>query len=252
MKGPITTLRERCRKCYSCVRNCPVKAIKVDKDHAEIIDSRCIGCGICVRVCSQQAKVIADSIPTVQSLMQGPDPVIAILGSSYPAFFNDIRPGQLVAGIKALGFSEVHEGASGVELIRRAYQTEIENQEKSATPLISSHCPAIVDLIEHHYPQLLRNLLKTEKKERQKLQDELDQRETELDEMEKTSELWKAEKKECMRLRDEIAGRKEVLAARLGNFLPVFCYPSGDYNATLRRAVEAAGFEAHGLGRRHR
>ena len=161
MTGPITTLRERCRKCYSCVRNCPVKAIKVHKDHAEIIDSRCIGCGICVRVCSQQAKVIADSILTVQKLMEGTDPVIAILGCSYPAFFNDIRPGQLVAGIKALGFAEVHEGASGVELIRRAYQLEIENQEKSTPSLISSHCPAIVDLIERHYPQLLRNLLKT-------------------------------------------------------------------------------------------
>ena len=161
MAGPITTLRERCRKCYSCVRNCPVKAIKVHKDHAEIIDSRCIGCGICVRVCSQQAKVIADSIQTVQKIMQGSDAVVAILGCSYPAFFNDIRPGQLVAGIKALGFSEVHEGTSGVELIRQAYRSEIENQEKNAPPLFSSHCPAIVDLIERHYPQLLRNLLKT-------------------------------------------------------------------------------------------
>lgn len=161
MTGPITTIRDRCRKCYSCVRNCPVKAIKVHKDHAEIIDSRCIGCGICVRACSQQAKVIADSILTVQNLMQGPDPVIAILGCSYPAFFNDIRPGQLVTGIKTLGFSEVHEGTSGVELIRQAYQAEIENHVKSAAPLISSHCPAIVDLIERHYPQLLRNLLKT-------------------------------------------------------------------------------------------
>ena len=161
MTGPITTLQERCRKCYSCVRNCPVKAIKVHKDHAEIIDSRCIGCGICVQVCSQQAKVIADSILSVQKLIDGSEPVVAILGCSYPAFFNDIRPGQLVAGIKSLGFSEVHEGSSGVELIRLSYQTEIENQKKNATTLFSSHCPAIVDLIERHYPQLLRNLMKT-------------------------------------------------------------------------------------------
>ena len=161
MTGPITTLQERCRKCYSCVRNCPVKAIKVHKDHAEIIDSRCIGCGICVQVCSQQAKVIADSILTVQKLIEGSEPVVAILGCSYPAFFNDIRPGQLVAGIKSLGFSEVHEGSSGVELIRLSYQNEIENQKKNAATLFSSHCPAIVDLIERHYPQLLRNLMKT-------------------------------------------------------------------------------------------
>jgi DNA-binding NtrC family response regulator/iron only hydrogenase large subunit-like protein len=138
-----------------------VKAIKVHKDHAEIIASRCIGCGICVRACSQQAKVIADSILSVQKLITGSEPVVAILGCSYPAFFNDIRPGQLVAGLKTLGFSEVHEGSSGVELIRLSYQTEIESQKKNTATLLSSHCPAIVDLIERHYPQLLRNLIKT-------------------------------------------------------------------------------------------
>lgn len=155
--GPITTLRERCRKCYSCVRNCPVKAIKVNQDHAEVIHSRCIGCGICIRACSQQAKVIADGICEVQRLLNGPDPVVAVLGCAYSAFFNDPRPGQLVAGIKRLGFKEVHEGASGVDLIRSEYGRLIE--QGSSSPLISTHCPAIVDLIERHYPQLLRNLM---------------------------------------------------------------------------------------------
>lgn len=155
--GPITTLRERCRKCYSCVRNCPVKAIKVNRDHAEIIDSRCIGCGICIRACSQQAKVIADSIEATQRLLRGSETVVAVLGCSYPAFFNDVRPGQLVTGIRRLGFAEVHEGASGVELIRPEYNRLIAHGGSS--PLISTHCPAIVDLIERHYPQLLRNLM---------------------------------------------------------------------------------------------
>jgi len=41
--GPITTIRENCRKCYACVRNCPVKAIRVCRDHAEVIAERCIG-----------------------------------------------------------------------------------------------------------------------------------------------------------------------------------------------------------------
>ncbi|RMF42464.1 MAG: hypothetical protein D6751_12060, partial [Deltaproteobacteria bacterium] len=30
--GPITTDRDLCRKCYACVRNCPVKAIRVCED----------------------------------------------------------------------------------------------------------------------------------------------------------------------------------------------------------------------------
>ena len=39
---PITTLTDQCRKCYSCVRSCPVKAIKVEKSYTEIICERCI------------------------------------------------------------------------------------------------------------------------------------------------------------------------------------------------------------------
>ena len=153
--GPIKTVKERCRKCYSCVRNCPVKAIKVKQDWAEVIHSRCIGCGKCIRVCSQQAKVIADCIEETQRLLkQGP--VVAVLGCSFPAFFNDVRPGQLVTGLKRLGFCEVHEGASGVELLVEEYRGLVDHPGDAS--LISTHCPTIVDLIERHYPQLLKNL----------------------------------------------------------------------------------------------
>jgi len=155
--GPITTVRENCRKCYSCVRNCPVKAIRVKQHYAEVIHDRCIGCGKCIRVCSQKAKVIADCIEETERLLAGKDPVVAVLGCSYPAFFNDVRPGQLASGIKRIGFGEVHEGASGVELIRNEYG-RLKGQAEGL-PLISTHCPTIVDLIERHYPQLLRHLM---------------------------------------------------------------------------------------------
>ena len=155
--GPIKTVKDRCRKCYSCVRNCPVKAIKVKEDCAEVILSRCIGCGICLRVCSQQAKVIADCIGETEKLLRGEQQVIAVLGCSFPAFFHDIRPGQLVAGLKRLGFAEVHEGASGVELLVADYARLLD--QPADRPLVSTHCPTIVDLIERHYPQLLKNLM---------------------------------------------------------------------------------------------
>ncbi len=156
--GPIETVKERCRKCYSCVRNCPVKAVKVHQDHAEVIHDRCIGCGKCIRVCSQQAKVIANCIEETRGMLAGREDVVAVLGCSYPAFFNDVRPGQLVTSLKRLGFCEVHEGASGVELLVDTYAKLLKNPAE--TPLITSHCPTIVDLIERHYPQLLKNLMR--------------------------------------------------------------------------------------------
>ncbi|AMV72896.1 iron-sulfur cluster-binding sigma-54-dependent transcriptional regulator [Desulfuromonas sp. DDH964] len=155
--GPITTVRENCRKCYSCVRNCPVKAIKVKQHYAEVIHQRCIGCGKCIRVCSQKAKVIAACIEETERLLAGKDPVVAVLGCSFPAFFNDVLPGQLASGITRLGFDEVHEGSSGVELVRAEYGRL--KEQSLGRPLISTHCPTIVDLIERHYPQLLKNLM---------------------------------------------------------------------------------------------
>ncbi len=117
---PIITVRENCRKCYACVRNCPVKAIRVRQDHAEIIDERCIGCGKCVQVCSQKAKVMTDGIGQCRRLLDGPVKPVAVLGCSYPAFFQDIRSGQLVNSLKHLGFAEVHEGTSGVDLLHES------------------------------------------------------------------------------------------------------------------------------------
>ena len=109
---PIVTYKERCRTCYSCVRTCPVKAIKVDGGYAEIIYERCIGCGNCLN-CPQKAKVVVDRMVKTQELLASGDPVVAVLGCSFPAFFHSYTPGQLVAGLKSLGFHEVHEGAHG-------------------------------------------------------------------------------------------------------------------------------------------
>ncbi len=154
---PIVTYKERCRTCYSCVRTCPVKAIKVDGGFAEIMYERCIGCGNCLN-CQQKARVVVDRMVKAQELLASGEPVVAVLGCSFPAFFHTCTPGQLVSGLKSLGFREVHEGAYGARLIAPLYQKAIASTDR---PLIASHCPAVVDLVERHYPKLLPNLLPT-------------------------------------------------------------------------------------------
>jgi transcriptional regulator with PAS, ATPase and Fis domain/iron only hydrogenase large subunit-like protein len=152
---PITTITDKCRKCYSCVRSCPVKAIKVEKTYAEIIFERCIGCGNCLANCPQKAKIISDKVSLTEKLLDGSQKVIAVLGCSFPAYFHYLQPEQLVAALKKLGFSEVHEGSAGAELIGKAYGVALDG---ASTPLISSHCPTVVDLIERHYPELIGRL----------------------------------------------------------------------------------------------
>ncbi|RNC68018.1 MAG: AAA family ATPase [Desulfuromonadales bacterium] len=153
---PIVTLKEKCRKCYCCVRSCPVKAIKVDKSYTEIIFDRCIGCGNCLSYCPQGAKTIADKVRVTEKLLTSGEEIIAVLGSSFPAYFHNVAPGQLVAGLRSLGFRQVHEGAYGAELIAGDYARVTVERDR---PHITSHCPAIVDLIERHYPRLIRNLV---------------------------------------------------------------------------------------------
>ena len=152
---PIITYKERCKRCYSCVRSCPVKAIKVDGGYAQIMYDRCIGCGNCLS-CPQNAKIVVDRMVKTQEMLASGVPVVAVLGCSFPAFFHTLRPGQLVAALKSLGFSEVHEGAYGARMIAGSYRDALGSPRE---PLISSHCPAVVDLIERHYPSLVPNIM---------------------------------------------------------------------------------------------
>lgn len=155
--GPIKTIAKRCRKCYACVRTCPTKAIGIRKDCAVVLNERCIGCGKCIQVCSQGAKVITDAIEETKKHLRQPVPAVAVLGCSYPAFFYDTEPGQLAAALRKLGFIDVLEGAAGVELIAPEYRRLLGCSDNQT--LISSHCPTVVDLIQLHYPQLLKNLV---------------------------------------------------------------------------------------------
>ena len=75
--GIVSTIPEMCRRCYTCVRECPAKAIKVERGQAAVVEERCIACGNCVKVCAQQAKLIEDSTAHVHELLHGAAPVFA-------------------------------------------------------------------------------------------------------------------------------------------------------------------------------
>ena len=40
----VYTIKELCRTCYTCVRECPAKAIRIVGGQAEVITERCIAC----------------------------------------------------------------------------------------------------------------------------------------------------------------------------------------------------------------
>ncbi len=157
MVGVVTTIKAKCRRCYTCVRNCPAKAIRVEEGQAHVIEERCIACGNCYRVCAQHAKEIQSGVATIMEMIAGPRPVIACLAPSFPALFPHVRPGQVIAAVRALGFDEVMEVAFGAQLLARRY-TQLFRQTKSL--VISTPCPAVVAYVQKYVPSLVPHLAK--------------------------------------------------------------------------------------------
>lgn len=152
--GIVSTIPEKCRRCYTCVRECPAKAIKVENGQAMVIEDRCIVCGNCVKVCAQQAKLIEDSTAEVSRMLSESQRTFACLAPSFPAAFPDVTPGKVVAGVRQLGFDEVWEVAFGAELISREYVELFKVSQRTGACVITSPCPAIVAYIEKYMPSL--------------------------------------------------------------------------------------------------
>lgn len=157
LPGVIETIPEKCRRCYSCVRECPVKAIKVESGQARVVGDRCIGCGNCYRVCSQNAKKIRDGKDGARRILADAQRVkVALVAPSFPAAFMDLEPERFIGAIRALGFDRVSEVAFGADLNSIVYHDlRTSNTQK---PTITTACPAIVYYVQKYAPDLIPHL----------------------------------------------------------------------------------------------
>jgi transcriptional regulator with PAS, ATPase and Fis domain/NAD-dependent dihydropyrimidine dehydrogenase PreA subunit len=152
----VTTINGLCKRCYSCIRNCPVKAIKVENGQAMVVPELCIGCGNCVKVCSQNAKKIVSGKEAAVEALKA-EKKIACIAPSFVVKY-DCHPEQIVSSIKKLGFDEVWEVAYGALLVTKEYEKRIFSKEQEKS-YISTPCPAVVNMIEKHYPELIEYLI---------------------------------------------------------------------------------------------
>lgn len=147
---------DKCKGCITCMRRCPTEAIRVRNGKAHVHYDLCIGCGVCIRMCPHHAKrAVYDSL----NLMDKFKYKVALPAPSLYGQFNNLDDvNYVLTGLKRIGFDDVVEVSSGAELVSEASRKMMESGE-AVKPVISSACPAIVELILIRFHDLKKNLL---------------------------------------------------------------------------------------------
>ena len=147
---PVYTLINECHDCYRCVRDCPVKAIKIENNHASVIPEKCISCGTCVKVCPANAKCVRSDLERVKNLINSGKDVYVSLAPSWRGVF-EMSAQKMIAILKRLGFKDISETALGAQEVSIKTAEMLNNTESGLW--ISSACPVIVDYIRMYKPE---------------------------------------------------------------------------------------------------
>ena len=139
-----------------CEASCKINAISMSEDKtARINNDDCIACGACSYQCPFGAIMDKSFIINVIDFIKKSEnntkyKVYAIVAPSIAGQFRYAKLGQVVAGLKKIGFFSVVEVALGADMV--AY---LESQELAKKGfLTSSCCPAFVSYVEKKFPNL--------------------------------------------------------------------------------------------------
>ena len=138
-----------------CVKSCKVGAISMTETKAASIDNgKCISCGACVYQCPFGAITDKSFILDAIEMLKNKEKVYAVIAPSISSQFRYAKLGQVITGIKTLGFHAVVEAALGADMV--AYAESGELAEKGF--LTSSCCPAFVSYVKGQFPELAENI----------------------------------------------------------------------------------------------
>ncbi len=154
---PFSAIANNKRPCENA---CKIKAIHMNSDKAAAIDNdKCMACGACVYQCPFGAIMDKSYILNVIDLVKKSNDnteykLYAVVAPSVSSQFTYARLGQVISGIKALGFYNVVEAALGADMV--AYAEAKELAEKGF--LTSSCCPAFVSYVKKAFPDMAQHV----------------------------------------------------------------------------------------------
>lgn len=154
---PFTAIVNRKRPCQNA---CKTNAISsAPEGYVKISHSKCIGCGACVYQCPFGAIVDRSSMLNVIEMLKkrqkdGTKKLCAVVAPAIYSQFTYAKFGQVIAGLREMGFDMVVEAAHGADMVAKEEAKELAERGF----LLSSCCPAFVKFIRNEYPELAGNI----------------------------------------------------------------------------------------------
>lgn len=143
-----------------CENACKIKAISAcEQGQAKIDNDKCISCGACSYKCPFGAIADKSFIVNVIDMIKGSEQnnkykVYAVVAPGIASQFVYAKIGQVVSGMKKLGFHSVVEAALGADIVAASECAEL----AETGFLTSSCCPAFVSYIRKQFPDLVGNI----------------------------------------------------------------------------------------------
>jgi len=172
----------KCILCRRCVAVCHevqdvgvisvngrgFKSVITPEANRVLGDTTCVYCGQCVAVCPTAAITEVDNTEQVfraigqreHVVVQVAPAVRVAIGEEFGLPRGTVSTGQLVAGLRMLGFSAVFDTdfTADLTIVEEAHEL-LERIENGGTlPMITSCSPGWVKYVEHFHPEIMPNL----------------------------------------------------------------------------------------------
>lgn len=159
---PYNAVSEVMRPCKVA---CPTNGLAIDpNDRRAIINKdECIDCGACMTACPFGAISDRSYMVPVISKLENKEKVYAVIAPAIVGQFGrEVTVGQIVGGLKSLGFTEVIEAACGADAVTAHEAMEFaERMENGDKFMTTSCCPGFVSYIEKKFPDQVDRISNT-------------------------------------------------------------------------------------------
>ena len=146
-----------------CKFSCPVDAISYDENGISVInEEKCIRCGLCIHRCPFGAIGSKTFIVDVIKAIKSEHPVYALVAPATEGQFGEhITMNSWKKAMKAVGFTDLVEVGLGGDMTAAYEAEEWAEAYKNGKKMTTSCCPAFVNMVRLHYPQLADNISTT-------------------------------------------------------------------------------------------